>query len=125
MFKQPASILLEAFLDGLDDGVLLFGGHLVVAREAKSAGKDIGTNILDSSGDVGVRAGAAVTLRGDERMAHVHGLHVHRLPDGAAFGVHGGDALEDFRRAALAFFVDVEGLGFAAHLLAHGALVDD
>ena len=58
-------------------------------------------------------------------MAHVHGLHVHRFPDGAAFGVHGGDALEDFRRAALAFFVDVHGFGFAAHLLAHGALVDD
>ena len=58
-------------------------------------------------------------------MAHVHGLHVHRLPDGAAFGVHGGDALEDFRRAALAFFVDVQSFGFAAHLLAHGILVDN
>ena len=58
-------------------------------------------------------------------MAHVHGLHVHRLPDGAAFGVHGADALENFRRAALAFFVDVHGFGFAAHLLAHGVLVDD
>ena len=50
---------------------------------------------------------------------------MHRLPDGAAFGVHGGDALENFRRAALAFFVDVQGLGFTAHLLAHSALVDD
>ena len=58
-------------------------------------------------------------------MAHVHGLHVHRFPDGAAFGIHGGDSLEDFRRAALAFFVDVQGFGFAAHLLAHGVLVDD
>lgn len=58
-------------------------------------------------------------------MAHVHGLHVHRFPDGAAFGVHGGDALENFRRAALAFFVDVQGLGFAAHLLTHGILVDN
>ena len=58
-------------------------------------------------------------------MAHVHGLHMHGFPDGAAFGVHGGDALENFRRAALAFFVDVQGLGFAAHLLAHGVLVDD
>ena len=58
-------------------------------------------------------------------MAHVHGLHVHRFPDGAAFGVHGGDALEDFRRAALALFMNVQGLGFAAHLLTHGILVDD
>ena len=58
-------------------------------------------------------------------MAHVHGLHVHRFPDGAAFGVHGGDSLEDFRRAALAFFVDIQGICFAAHLLAHGAFVDD
>lgn len=58
-------------------------------------------------------------------MAHVHGLHMHGFPDGATFGVHGGDALEDFRRAALAFFVDVQSFGFAAHLLTHGALVDD
>jgi len=109
----------------MDDGVLLFRGHLIVAREAEPAGKDVGTNILDSSGDVCVGTGAAVTLRGYKRVAHVHGLHVHRFPNGAAFGVHGGDALEDFRRAALAFFVDVEGIGFAAHLLAHGVLVDD
>jgi len=80
---------------------------------------------LDSSGDVGVRAGTSVAVSGDEGVAHVHGLHVHRFPDGAAFGVHGGDALEDFRRAAFAFFVDVQGLGFSAHLLAHGALVDN
>lgn len=58
-------------------------------------------------------------------MAHVHGLHVHGFPDGAAFGVHGGDAVQDFRGAALAFFVDVQGFGFAAHLLAHGVLVDN
>ncbi len=80
---------------------------------------------MDSACDIGVCAGASVPVRGDKGMAHVHGLHVHRFPDGAAFGVHGGDALEDFRRAALAFFVDVEGLGFAAHLLTHGVLVDD
>lgn len=58
-------------------------------------------------------------------MAHVHGLHVHRFPDGASFGVHGGDALEDFRRAALAFLVDEQGFSFAAHLLAHGVFVDN
>lgn len=80
---------------------------------------------MDSAGDVGVRAGASVSVRCDECVAHVHGLHVHRFPDGAAFGVHGGDAFEDFRRAALAFFVDVQGLGFAADLLAHGVLIDD
>lgn len=125
MFKQPASILLEAFLDGLDDGVLLFGGHLVVAREAESASKDVGAHVTCFACDVGVRAGTSVAIRGDECVAHVHGLHVHGFPYRATLGVHGGDALEDFRRAALAFFVDVEGIGFAAHLLAHGALVDD
>ena len=103
----------------------MFGGHLVVAREAESTGKDVGTVVLAFACDVGVGAGASVPIRGDERVAHVHGLHVHGFPDGAAFGVHGGDALEDFRRAALAFFVHVQGFGFAAHLLAHGVLVDN
>ena len=58
-------------------------------------------------------------------MAHVHGLHVHGFPNGAALGVHGGDAFQDFRGAALALFVDVQGVGFAADLLAHGTLVDN
>ncbi len=80
---------------------------------------------MDSACDIGVCTGASVSVSGDERVAHVHGLHMHGFPDGAAFGVHGGDALEDFRRAALAFFVDVQCFGFAAHLLAHGVLVDD
>ena len=86
-------------------------------------GKDVGTHVTGFACDVGVRAGASVSVRGDECVAHVHGLHVHRLPDGATFGVHGGDAFEDFRRAALAFFVDVEGVGFATHLFAHGFLI--
>ena len=58
-------------------------------------------------------------------MAHIHGLHVHGLPDGAAFGVHGGNFLENLRGAALAGLVDVEGVGTAADLLAHGILIDD
>ena len=122
---KPYLTLLEAFLDGLDDGVLLFGGHLVVAGQAQPAGKDVGSHVGDAACDVGVGAGTAVTLRGDERVAHVHGLHVHGFPDGAALGVHGGDAFQDFRGAALARLVDVQGVGFAAHLLAHGIFIDN
>ena len=58
-------------------------------------------------------------------MAHVHGLHVHGFPDGAAFGVHGGDAFQNFGGAALTCLVNVERLGAAADLLAHGVLVDN
>ena len=104
---------------------MLFGGHLVVAREAEPAGKDVGADVGDSARDVGVGASASVTLRSHEGVAHVHGLHVHGFPDGAAFGVHLGDAFQDFRGAALALFVDVQGVGFAAHLLAHCILVDN
>ncbi len=104
---------------------MLFGSHLVVAGEAEPAGKDVGADVGDSARDVGVGAGASVTLRSHEGVAHVHGLHVHGFPDGAAFGVHGGDAFQDFRGAALALFVDVQGVGFTAYLLAHCILVDN
>lgn len=117
--------LLEAIPYSLDDGVLLFGGHLVVAGQAEPAGKDVGAHIGDSACDVGVGAGAAVTLRGHEGVAHVHGLHVHGFPNGAALGVHGGDAFQDFRGAALARLVNIQGVGFAADLLAHGVFVDN
>ena len=122
---KPYLTLLEAFLDGLDDGVLLFGGHLVVAGQAQAAGEDVGAVVLALACNIGVGAGASVAASGDECVAHVHGLHVHGFPNGAAFGIHGGDAFQDFRGAALAFFVHVQGFGFAAHLLAHGVLVDN
>ena len=117
--------LLKAIPDSLDDGVLLFRGHLVVAREAKPACEDVGSGVRAFPRDVGVGAGAAVALRGHEGVAHVHGLHVHGFPDGAAFGVHGGDFLEDFGGAALAGLVDIQRLGAAANLPAHGVLVDN
>ena len=104
---------------------MLVGGHLVVAGQAEPAGKDVGAHVGDSARNIGVGAGAAVTLRGHEGVAHVHGLHVHGFPDGATFGVHGGDAFQNLRGAALARLVDVQSVGFAAHLLAHGALVDN
>ena len=104
---------------------MLFGGHLVVAGEAKSAVENVGADVGDSTGDVGVGAGAAVSACGHECVAHVHGLHVHGFPDGAAFGVLGGDLFQNFRRAALAFFVHVQCVGFAADLLAHGVFVDN
>lgn len=50
---------------------------------------------------------------------------MHGFPDGAALGVHGGDAVQYLRGAALALLVHVHGLGLAAHLLAHGGLVDN
>ena len=104
---------------------MLVGGHLVVAGQAETAGEDIGTHIGTAALDIGVGAGAAVPLGGHEGVAHVHGLHVHGFPDGAAFGVHGGDFLENFRGAALAGLVDVEGVGTTADLLAHGIFIDD
>lgn len=122
---KPYVTLLEAFLDGLNDGILLFGGHLVVAREAESTGKDIGTNILDSSGDVGVGTGTAVTLRGDECVAHVNGLHVHRFPNRSAFCIHRKNFFQNFRGAALALFMNVQGIRFATHLLAHSVFIDN
>ena len=97
----------EAIPDSLDDGVLLFRGHLVVAREAQPAREDIGTHVGAAALDVGVGAGAAVALRGHEGVAHVHGLHVHGFPNGTSLGVHGGDFLENLGGAALAGLVDV------------------
>ena len=110
------STLLKAFPDGLDDGILLVGGHLVVAGQAQPAGKDVGAHVGDSARNVGVGAGTAVTQRGNKGVAHVHGLHVHGFPYRAALGVHGGDALQDFRGAALALFVHVQGLSIIRQL---------
>ena len=121
MCRRP---LFEALPDSLDNGILLVGGHLVVARQAEPAGKDVGAHVGDSARNVGVGAGTAVAASGNERVAHVHGLHVHGFPYRAALGVHGGDTFQNLRGAALARLVDIQGVGFAADLLAHGVLVD-
>ena len=80
---------------------------------------------IDPSGQVGVRAGAAVALPGHEGVAAVHGLHVHRLPYGPALGVDGRDGLEDLLGAAPAGLGAVEIVALAAHLGAHGLGVHD
>ena len=50
---------------------------------------------------------------------------MHGLPDGAAFGVDGGDGLEDLRRAGFPGLRDVEGLLFSPHGPAQVVRVDD
>ena len=117
--------LLEAPVDDFDDSVLLGGGHFVVAGEAEAAVEDVGTDIRAIAGDVGIGAGTAAAVAGDEGVASVDGLQVHGLPDRAALGIEGGQGFQDLRRAGLAGFGEIEGFAVAAYLAAHSIRVDE
>lgn len=82
-------------MNDVDDLVLLFRCHFVVGGEAKTAAEDVGTDINAGTGDVGIGATATVAFGGDEGVGAVDGLHMHRLPYRAAFGVEGGKSVED------------------------------
>ena len=121
--KQLAYI--KAIPDSCDDGILLFRGHLVVAGQAEATFKDVGTHVFAGACDVGVGAGTAITLGGNEGVTAIDGLHVHGFPDGAAFCIHGGNLFKDFGGATLARFMNIQGVGFTTDLLAHGFLIDN
>ena len=108
-----------------DDFRLLVNGHLVVGGEAEAAGEDVHANVFRAARDVGVRAGATVAVARHKGVHAEERLHVHRLPDGAAFRVDGGELLQNLRRAGLAFFMDVTCIGIGANLLTHGVGGDE
>ena len=118
-------MLSEAPVNDLDDSILLLRGHLVVARQAEASAEDVRADVQAGSGDVGVALSPAVALDRDESVGAVDWLHVHGLPDGAAFGIEGGEGGENFTGAGLARFMPPELILFATDKGAHGFLVDD
>ena len=78
---------METLVNNLDDLILLLRGHLIVGGEAEAAAEDVRAYVLAGTGDVGVGAAPAVALGGDEGVGAIDGLHMHRLPDGAAFRI--------------------------------------
>ena len=116
---------VEASADDADDFRLLIGGHLVVGGEAEAAVEDVHADVLRAARDVGVRAGAAVAVARHKGIHAEERLHVHRLPDGAALRVGGGQFFENLRRAGPAFFMDIACVGIGSYLPAHRVTVDE
>ena len=54
-------------MDNLNDLVLLLRRHLVVARETQAAAEDVRADVNAGTSYVGIAAGAAIALSGDER----------------------------------------------------------
>ena len=97
-------ILLKAISNYLNNSILLFGSHLVVRWQAQAARKNIGADIVcRATIDIGVRLAAAVAVGCHKRVHSVDWLHMHRLPDWAAFGIEFCQSFKDFRRAGFAF----------------------
>ena len=76
--KRRLSKLFKAPPDDLDDLLLLFLRHLVVAGQAQTSFKDVRTHVLHAAGNVGVGLCPALAGDGDEAVHPVHGLHVLR-----------------------------------------------
>ena len=112
-------------MNNLDDPVLLFRGHFVVGWEAEASAEDVGAYVLSGAGDVSVGTAAAVALGGYEGVGAVDRLHMHRLPDGAAFGIESGQGVQDLMGAALTGLGFIEIFLLAADRGSHSVLVDD
>ena len=104
---------------------MLINVHLVVGGEAETAAEDVHTDVFRAARDVGIRAGAAVAVTRHKGVHAEERLHVHRLPDGTALCVGGGQFFQNLRRAGLALLMDVTGVGIGSYLPAHGVGVDE
>ena len=123
--ERDTPILLETAADNADDFRLLANVHFVVGGEAEAAGEDVGPDIFNAARDVGICAGAAVAVARHEGVHAEERLHVHRLPDGTALRVDGGQFFQNLRRAGLALLMDVTCVGIASYLPAHGVGINE
>ena len=112
-------------MNNVDDNVLLCRGHLVVTGEAEAPAEDVGADVDACAFDIGVGFASSISFNGDKGVGSIDGLHVHRLPDGAAFRIEGGKGSEDLSRAGLAGFMLPELVLFAADKGAHGVFIQD
>ena len=67
-------------MNNLNNPVLLFRGHFVVAREAKASAENIGPNVHSRAFYVSICAAPAVALNCDEWVRPIYRLHMHGLP---------------------------------------------
>lgn len=110
-------------MDDFNDLVLIRRGHFVVAGEAEAAMEDVCADVLRGAGDVGICLGTPVAGCRYKRVIAVDGLHVHRLPDRAAFGIEGGDGGEDLRWGRFTRDRLIKKVSFSAHLRRHGGFI--
>ena len=112
-------------MDNLNYCILLLFCHFIITGEAQAAAEDVGAYVGGGALNIGVCAAAAVAVGGDEGMGAVDGLHMHGLPDGAAFGIISGQGFQNLVGAALAGLMLPEVILLAADHGGHGVLVDD
>ena len=86
----------------LDNPILLLRRHLVIARQTEPAPENIGSNVDSRAFYVSICAASAVALNRNKRIRPIYRLHMHGLPDGAAFGIEGGESLENLGGAGFA-----------------------
>ena len=85
---DTVSDLSEAPLYDINNDILLLGSDLIVAGQTYTSVKDIRAYIHRAVfGYISVASRSAAAVNGDERVRAVYGLHMHRLPDWAAFCV--------------------------------------
>ena len=66
-------------MNDVDNHVLLFFRHLVIAGQAEPAAENISAHVDAGAADISVGAASAVALDRDEGVRAVDRLHVHGL----------------------------------------------
>ena len=80
-------------MNDLNNPVLLLRRHLVIARQTEPTPENIGSYVDSRAFYIGICAASAVPFDRDERIRPVYRLHMHGLPDGAAFRVKRRDSV--------------------------------
>ena len=79
--------LIKAPVDRLNYFILLILSHIVIARQAKTALEYIRTDIFYTTANVSVGSASSGSIYRDELVHPVHRLHMHGLPNRAAFSI--------------------------------------
>ena len=88
---ESLHLSFETPVNNINNPILLFRCHLVIARQAQSPPEEIRSGIDSAAGDIGVAPSPAVAFPGDELVGPVDGLQVHGLPNSTCYTCYIGN----------------------------------
>ena len=112
-------------MNNLNNPILLFRRHLIIARQAQSSSENIRADIHACTGYIRIALSASVSLYRNKRMIAINRLHVHWLPNRTALRIYSLDGIKYLLRATFAANGLIQVIMVSSDHRSHGFFIDN
>ena len=112
-------------MNDLNNPILLFFSHLVIARKTQPAPENIGSYIDSRAFYIGICAALTVTLNRNERARSIYRLHMHGLPYRPPLRVERRERVENLLRRAFTADAFVQIIPLTAYNQHYSIFIED